>query len=82
MKTDIEISQSVQLKPIATVAGELGLAESEIDLYGAHKAKIHLDPLLHRELPSDTRYVVVTAMTPTPLGEGKTVTTVVSNNAP
>jgi formyltetrahydrofolate synthetase len=74
--SDIDISQAAELRPIVQVASGLGLGEDEIDLYGRHKAKIHLgvlDRLGDRPLG---RYVDVTAITPTPLGEGKTTTTV------
>jgi formyltetrahydrofolate synthetase len=74
--SDIDIAQAAELLPIVRVAAELGLAEEEIDLYGRHKAKIHLDVLDRlRDRPLG-RYVDVTAITPTPLGEGKTTTTV------
>jgi formyltetrahydrofolate synthetase len=74
--SDIDIAQAAELRPIVRVAAELGLGEDEIDLYGRHKAKIHLDVLDRlRDRPLG-RYVDVTAITPTPLGEGKTTTTV------
>jgi formyltetrahydrofolate synthetase len=74
--SDIEIAQAAELLPIVRVAKSLGLAEDDLDLYGKHKAKIHLDVLDRiKDLPQG-RYVDVTAITPTPLGEGKTTTTV------
>lgn len=74
--TDLEIAQSAKLKPIIEIASELGILEDELDLYGKYKAKIHLSVLDRlRERPVG-KYVNVTAITPTPLGEGKTVTTI------
>jgi methylenetetrahydrofolate dehydrogenase (NADP+)/methenyltetrahydrofolate cyclohydrolase/formyltetrahydrofolate synthetase len=73
---DIEIAQAASLRPIVDVAAGLGLAEDDLDLYGRFKAKIHLAVLDRiRDRPLG-RYVDVTAITPTPLGEGKTTTTV------
>jgi formyltetrahydrofolate synthetase len=74
--SDIDISQAAELRPIVQVAAGLGLGEDEIDLYGRHKAKIHLDVLDRLRDRPPGRYVDVTAITPTPLGEGKTTTTV------
>ena len=74
--SDIDIAQAAELRPIVQVAAELGLGEDEIDLYGRHKAKIHLDVLDRLKDRPLGRYVDVTAITPTPLGEGKTTTTV------
>ncbi|HHS12803.1 MAG TPA: formate--tetrahydrofolate ligase [bacterium] len=76
MISDLEIAQSSQLKPITEVASELGIQEDELDLYGKNKAKIHLSILERLKDKPDGRYVDVTAITPTPLGEGKTVTTI------
>ena len=74
--SDVEIAQAAKLKPIAEVAEELGLGSDEIEPYGAHKAKVGLDALARRENDPDGKLILVTAMTPTPLGEGKTLTTV------
>lgn len=74
--SDIEIAQDATLKPITQVAEELGLLPEEIEFYGKYKAKVHLsvrDRLADRP---NGKYVDVTAITPTPLGEGKTTTTV------
>ena len=74
--SDIEIAQEAKMKPVIEIANELGLSEDDLDLYGKYKAKIHLDVL---EKFSDRplgKYIDVTAITPTPLGEGKTVTTI------
>jgi len=58
------------------IAGKLGIEEEELDLYGRYKAKVHLDVLKRLQDRPDGKYVDVTAITPTPLGEGKTVTTI------
>ena len=76
MLQDIEIAQSVVPRPIALVAAEAGLLEEEIDLYGRYKAKV-LPPAFERLAGSpDGKLVIVTAMTPTVAGEGKTTTTI------
>jgi len=74
--SDLEIAQAATLKPIIQVAKELGLQEDEIDLYGKYKAKIHLDVLNRLKDKPQGKYIDVTAVTPTPLGEGKTVTSI------
>ncbi|HOG29437.1 MAG TPA: formate--tetrahydrofolate ligase [Vicinamibacterales bacterium] len=74
--SDIDIAQAATLLPIADVAASLGLAPDDLDFYGKHKAKIHLDVLERLQDAPMGHYVDVTAITPTPLGEGKTTTTV------
>lgn len=74
--SDIEIAQAGTLKPIMQVAEELGLLETELELYGPYKAKIKLETLERLKGRPDGKYIDVTAITPTPLGEGKTTTTV------
>lgn len=74
MLTDIEIAQSVRLRPIMDVAAEAGLHEDELDCYGQTKAKIHLQVLSRLADQPDGKLILVTGMTPTPAGEGKTVT--------
>jgi len=74
--SDIDIAQAAGLLPVAQVAAGLGLGEDDLDLYGKYKAKIHLDVLDRLEGQPLGRYVDVTAITPTPLGEGKTTTTI------
>jgi len=74
--SDIDIAQATELLPIVKVAAALGLGEDDLDLYGKHKAKIHLDVLDRLADRPLGHYVDVTAITPTPLGEGKTTTTV------
>ncbi|MGB4595550.1 MAG: formate--tetrahydrofolate ligase [Anaerolineaceae bacterium] len=74
--SDIDIAQAAYLKPISQVAEEIGLLPDEVELYGDYKAKIKLSVLDRlADLPNG-KYVDVTAITPTPLGEGKTTTTV------
>jgi formate--tetrahydrofolate ligase len=75
--SDLEIARSVTPRPIADVARDLGLADEEIEPYGRTKAKVTLGAIrrLEAERPRG-KYVVVTAITPTPLGEGKSTTTV------
>ena len=72
--TDIAIAQAAKLRPIADVAAELGLADDEVDLYGKYKAKISLRALERR--PAKGRLVLVTGISPTPAGEGKSTVTV------
>ena len=74
--SDIDIAQATTLDPIVKVAAQLGLVEDDLDLYGKFKAKIHLDVLDRLKDRPQGHYVDVTAITPTPLGEGKTTTTV------
>lgn len=74
--SDITIAQAAELKPITEVAEELGILPDEIELYGPHKAKVKLEILERLKNIPDGKYVDVTAITPTPLGEGKTTTTV------
>jgi len=75
--TDLDIARSVTPRPIDDIAAGLGLRPDEIERYGATKAKVTLEGLerVERENPRG-KYVVMTAITPTPLGEGKTTTTV------
>lgn len=74
--SDLEIAQEAELKPISQVAEEIGILPEELELYGPYKAKVKLEILDRlRDVP-DGKYIDVTAITPTPLGEGKTTTTV------
>ena len=73
--TDLEIAQSHRMIPIAQVAEEAGLLPEEVEHYGRYKAKISLDALERLKPNPSGKLVVVTGITPTPLGEGKTVTT-------
>jgi formyltetrahydrofolate synthetase len=74
--SDIEIAQEAKLKPILQIAAELGIRENELELYGPYKAKIKLEILERLKNKPNGKYIDVTAITPTPLGEGKTTTTV------
>ena len=74
--SDIEIAQAAELLPIREIMEQLGLTEDDVDLYGKYKAKVHLDVLKKLEDRPQGKYIDVTAITPTPLGEGKTTTTV------
>ncbi|HEX9865963.1 MAG TPA: formate--tetrahydrofolate ligase [Acidimicrobiia bacterium] len=76
MASDLEIARTAKLKPITELARALGLEDDEIIPYGNSKAKIHLDALRRIAARQRGKYVDVTAVTPTPLGEGKTTTTV------
>jgi formyltetrahydrofolate synthetase len=74
--SDIEIAQASELKYITTIAEELGLLPEELEQYGPYKAKVKLDILERLKDAPNGKYIDVTAITPTPLGEGKTTTTV------
>jgi formyltetrahydrofolate synthetase len=74
--SDIEIAQEAKLKPILQIAEELGILPEELELYGDYKAKVKLEIVDRLKDVPDGKYVDVTAITPTPLGEGKTTTTV------
>ena len=76
MRSDLDIAQAAKMKPIREIAESLGLVEDDLDLYGKYKAKVHLDVLDKLKDRPSGKYIDVTAITPTPLGEGKTVTTV------
>jgi formate--tetrahydrofolate ligase len=74
--SDLEIAQAAVLKPIVDIAEEVGLNQDDLDFYGKFKAKVHLDVLDRLAAIPNGKYIDVTAITPTPLGEGKTVTTI------
>ncbi len=74
--SDIEIAQSATLKPITEIAASAGLREDDLELYGKYKAKVHLDVRERLADRPNAKYIDVTAITPTPLGEGKTTTTI------
>ena len=74
--SDIEIAQSVTPIHISKIAESIGLLPSEIELYGDNKAKVHLSVRERLKDVKNGKYVDVTAITPTPLGEGKTTATV------
>ena len=76
MKTDIEIAYDTEVRPISEVAADIGLDRDDIIPYGKHMAKIPLDVLERFNGNEDGKLVLVTAITPTPAGEGKTVTNI------
>ena len=74
--SDLEIAQAAKLKPVIEIASQIGIKEDELELYGKYKAKISLSILERLKNKPQGKYIDVTAVTPTPLGEGKTVTTI------
>ncbi len=76
MKSDIEIAQAVTPKPITEIAAKLGISEDDLECYGKYKAKIAPKVLKSLQDKPDGKLILVTAITPTPAGEGKTTTSV------
>lgn len=76
MKTDIQIAQEAKIVNILEIAKKVGLTEDDIEQYGKYKAKVNLDVLKRLEDKKDGKLVLVTAITPTPAGEGKSTVTV------
>ncbi len=76
MKTDIQIAQEAVMEPIVNVAKNIGIGEDEIELYGKYKAKISDEYLNKIQNNPDGKLILVTAINPTPAGEGKTTTSV------
>lgn len=76
IKSDIEIAQSTELKPVKEIANAVGIAEKDFELYGNYKAKINYNILKDMKDRKDGKLILVTAINPTPAGEGKTTTTV------
>jgi formate--tetrahydrofolate ligase len=76
MKTSLQIAASAQLSPISAIAERLGIPEQYVEPHGRHRAKINLDVLEALSDRPKGKYILVTAITPTPLGEGKTTTTI------
>lgn len=76
MLSDLEIAQKSKMVPVVEIAKALGLKEDDLELFGKYKAKISLDVLKKLKDRPNVKYIDVTAITPTPLGEGKTVTTI------
>lgn len=74
--SDIEIAQKAQMKPITEVAEQYGISEEELELYGKYKAKISFDAFDRVENNTDGKLVLVTAISPTPAGEGKSTTSI------
>lgn len=76
MKTDVQIAQESIMKPIKEVAAQVGISEESLELYGNYKAKVHLNVLKDRANQPDGKLILVTAINPTPAGEGKTTVNV------
>ena len=76
MKSDIQIAQEAKMLPIMEIARSLGINEDDVELYGKYKAKLSLSLWEKLKRQPDGKLVLVTAITPTPAGEGKTTTTV------
>ena len=74
MLTDVQIAQNASMLPIKDVAGQIGLSEDDLELYGKYKAKIYLETIKRLENNQDGKLILVTAINPTPAGEGKTTT--------
>ena len=74
MLTDVQIAQSAEMLPIKEVAAKLGLSEDDLELYGKYKAKVSLETIERVKENKDGKLVLVTAINPTPAGEGKTTT--------
>lgn len=76
MNTDIEIAQSAKMEPIVNIGKKIGLTEDDIELYGKYKCKINLDVFDKYKDNKDGKLILVTAINPTPAGEGKSTVTV------
>lgn len=76
MKTDIQIAQEAELLPITEVAAKLEIGEDELELYGKYKAKLSEEYMEKLSGRPDGKLILVTAINPTPAGEGKTTTSV------
>lgn len=76
MLSDIEIAQKAHMLPITEVAAKIGIGEEDIELYGRYKAKLSMDLIKRVQDKPDGKLILVTAITPTPAGEGKSTTTV------
>ena len=76
MKTDIEIAQKAHLRPIAEVAESLSIPADDLELYGKYKAKLSDSLMKKIEHNPDGKLILVTAINPTPAGEGKTTTSI------
>jgi formyltetrahydrofolate synthetase len=69
--SDIDIAQEADLRPILEIAEKVGLSMDDLDLYGKYKAKVHLDVIKRLKDRPQGKYIDVTAITPTPLGESR-----------
>src|SRR5262249_19812698 len=76
VKSDIEIARAAKQKPIGEIAAKLGIPADALEPYGRTKGKVSLDFISSLKNKPDGKLILVTAMTPTPAGEGKTTTTV------
>jgi formate--tetrahydrofolate ligase len=76
VRSDIEIAQAAKMKPISEIAAKLGIPAASVENYGHYKAKISLDYIESLKDKPDGKLILVTALSPTPAGEGKTTTTV------
>ena len=76
LKSDIKIAQEAKMEPIIKIAEKLNLKDDDIELYGKYKCKISLDILKNNENNNKGKLVLVTAINPTPAGEGKSTVTV------
>ena len=76
IRSDIEIAQSTAMQPIEVIAESIGIAKDDLDLYGKYKAKVDYNLLKQHSAQKNGKLILVTAITPTPAGEGKTTTTV------
>ena len=75
MKPDIEIAQEARIRPVIEIAEKMGIATDDLELYGKYKAKIPLH-YIDEDKMKNSRLILVTAITPTPAGEGKTTTSI------
>ena len=76
MLTDVQIAQNAKMLPIKEVAAQIGLSEDDLELYGKYKAKITMETIKSLDNKENGKLILVTAINPTPAGEGKTTTTV------
>ena len=76
MKTDVQIAQEARLRPITEIAEKLGIKKDELEQYGRYKAKINNSVMTRLKDQPDGKLILVTAINPTPAGEGKTTTNV------
>ncbi len=76
MKTDVQIAQEAKMKPISEIAEQIGILDDELELYGKYKAKVSLDVFERLKDKPDGKLILVTAINPTPAGEGKTTTNI------
>ncbi|WP_313468789.1 formate--tetrahydrofolate ligase, partial [Streptococcus parasuis] len=76
MKSDIEIAQSVTLKPITEIVEKVGISFDDIELYGKYKAKLSFDKIYAVKENAPGKLILVTAISPTPAGEGKSTITI------